>query len=622
MSIFNDTDTSYRTPYEPPPAASRMAGVRFGNTRDVIVLWSGESDEISEYVRGLLFIAVVTFVIFVTWGLLLCIFMCLGRDRVGALSGRPFEREAPLEERNNSKKQDDDEATKNRKDLYKSGDAWNSMATRSRIVFLFSGLVVITFSILLATRGLTELQTTVDTVHDSSVVVQKITEEGREIINTGLRDLRSRAASVRITLLNELNRDIFCPGDPSLENSDIGLEVRKHVDSAMELLEELENFQDGRLADFDEALLSVEDAADSVEQTSDETDLLGWKSMILLIPYTVIAALLMSATVMAFFDVSFPVLDILINFLLLPTFIVMTSGACVLASLTAIVAAVNSDFCLPGGNETASPDENVVGIMFAEGYVEDDFELQMVRYFAEQCTSDTNPFAPLISYVPEMRDNQLALNEVVKILRDEDQLAELSLYCNREFTALDAQIDNMNVILTVLIDSLTRLLDLVSCQRIIPIYTDTIYDAACDYSTKAMFWIFCCAIVLGTFGLIMITLRASFKLSVDAKPETAPVSASPKKKSDEDRGLKEHGSPASPVQATPYAAVHPPEEAPPGEIRVNPNDDDVYTSYTGHVSTESTPFPREYVPPLTRGTHYMDDNTVVREKKASAVDVD
>lgn len=41
-----------------------MAGVRFGNTQDVVVLWNGDSDEISEYIRGLIFIATVTFVIF------------------------------------------------------------------------------------------------------------------------------------------------------------------------------------------------------------------------------------------------------------------------------------------------------------------------------------------------------------------------------------------------------------------------------------------------------------------------------------------------------------------------------------------------------------------------------
>lgn len=385
-----------------PPAASRMAGVRFGNTRDVIVLWSGESDEISEYVRGLLFIAVVTFVIFATWGFLLCIFMCLGKGRVGALSGRPFERVVPVEERTKRKEDDPDTAGKKRRDLYKSGDAWNSTATRSRLVFLFSGLVVITFSILLVTRGLTELQTTVDTVHDSSVVVQKITAEGREIIGTGLRSLQSRAASVRRALLNELNRDLFCPGDPTLENSGIGQDVREQVDYAMNMLEELENFQDGRLADFEESLLSVQDAANSVEQTSDETDLLGWKSMILLIPYTIICALLMAGTVMAFFDVSFTGLSCMIDYLLLPIFIIMTAGACVLASLTALAAGVNSDFCLPGGDENASPDENVVGIMFAEGYVEEDFELQMVRYFAEQCSSETNPFEPLETYIYEM----------------------------------------------------------------------------------------------------------------------------------------------------------------------------------------------------------------------------
>ena len=41
-----------------------MAGVRFGNTRDVVVLWNGDDEEVSEYVRGLIFIGTVTFVMF------------------------------------------------------------------------------------------------------------------------------------------------------------------------------------------------------------------------------------------------------------------------------------------------------------------------------------------------------------------------------------------------------------------------------------------------------------------------------------------------------------------------------------------------------------------------------
>ena len=258
-----------------------------------------------------------------------------------------------------------------------------------------------------------------------------------------------------------------------MENSEFGPEVRDQVDKTVEMLKTLENFQDKRLTDFEESLQNVQDAANSVEKTSDETDFLGWKSMILLIPYTVITALLMSACVMAFFDVSFYGLTAMIHWCLLPIFVIMTIGACVLAAMTAMAAGVNSDFCLPGGNPSASPDENIVGIMLAEGYQEEDFELQMVRYFVEQCTSEENPFAPLTEYLPELKDNQFALNEVVKFLRDGGRLAALSLYCNREFNALDEQIDNMNIILTILIESLTRVLDLVSCRRIVPIYTDT-----------------------------------------------------------------------------------------------------------------------------------------------------
>lgn len=41
-----------------------MAGVRFGNTRDVVVLWNGDDEEVSEYVRGLIFIGTVTALMF------------------------------------------------------------------------------------------------------------------------------------------------------------------------------------------------------------------------------------------------------------------------------------------------------------------------------------------------------------------------------------------------------------------------------------------------------------------------------------------------------------------------------------------------------------------------------
>lgn len=334
--------------------------------------------------------------------------MCLGKERVNFLSGRPFERPQPSdlrEEREGGEKPRSPSDKPKRNELYSRGDPWGSEPTRVRIVFLFSGVVVITFAILLVTRGLTELQTTVETVNKGAKVMKSITAEGREIISTGMLDLNFRAENVRSTLLNELERDMFCPADPSMENSDTGREVRDHIDSVVHLLGELQDFQDKDLNDFEESLLSVYDASNSVEKNSDDTDFIGWKSMILLLPYTIVTALLMSATAMAFFDVSMPGLSRLINWVLLPLFILMTVGACLLASFTAVGAGMNSDFCLPGGDETASPDENVVAIMLAEGYVEDEFELRMVKFFVEQCvdinTAD-DPFRALRNYLPNM----------------------------------------------------------------------------------------------------------------------------------------------------------------------------------------------------------------------------
>ena len=263
---------------------------------------------------------------------------------MGAFSGRPFDRDVPLTPLDREDTKDLPNIPKKKKtDLYKSGDSCNSLPTCSRLVFLFSGLVVIIFSILLVTRGLTELQTSVDTVHESSIVVQEITVEGRDIIVNGLTDLKNRALDVRHTLVNELNRDLFCPGDPSMKKSKVGQEVQSQLDSAVSSLKKLGDFQDERLTDFEESLLNIQNAARSVERTSDETNFVGWKSMMVVLPFTIITSLLMASAVMALFDVSFVGLPCLIDWFLLPVFIFLISAACVLASFSALVAGANSD---------------------------------------------------------------------------------------------------------------------------------------------------------------------------------------------------------------------------------------------------------------------------------------
>ena len=79
-----------------------------------------------------------------------------------------------------------------------------------------------------------------------------------------------------------------------------------------------------------------------------------------------------------------------------------------------------------------------------------------------------------------------------------------------------------------------------------------------------------------------------------------------------------------PVHATPYGSPRPQsprKEAPVGEIHVDDSmNDDVYTAFTP-ISNESIPQQREY---RRRGSrrNRPDDDTVTREKKANAIDVD
>lgn len=93
-------------------------------------------------------------------------------------------------------------------------------------------------------------------------------------------------------------------------------------------------------------------------------------------------------------------------------------------------------------------------------------------------------------------------------------LAALSTYCNRDFGTIDATVTQMETIVNSLLTAVNQTLDLVACQRIVPIYDQAMYDGACEYSVMAVFWVFSSALIMGTFGLLMILFRAAYKPTI------------------------------------------------------------------------------------------------------------
>ena len=137
----------------------------------------------------------------------------------------------------------------------------------------------------------------------------------------------------------------------------------------------------------------------------------------------------------------------------------------------------------------------------------------------------------------------------------------LALYCNREYDSVDTLLDEMNALISTLLDALQRTIDLISCERIVPIYHRAIYDGTCQYSVSAMFWIFSAALLMGFFGIIMILTRAAYK-PTEYDTTGAPMAKlyddnEPDLIVDDDGNIQPQYSPRKSNSSTPYSFTPP-----------------------------------------------------------------
>jgi hypothetical protein len=125
---------------------------------------------------------------------------------------------------------------------------------------------------------------------------------------------------------------------------------------------------------------------------------------------------------------------------------------------------------------------------------------------------------------------QVAAQETVRQLSDTIayvDVVDLSFRCGRDFEPIASSLDVMMNILSGLEKSARSGLNLLSCERIVPIYTDIVYEGTCDHSVTGLSWMFACLLIVATMGMIMITLRSSFQNSRLESDDT-------KKRSDDD----------------------------------------------------------------------------------------
>lgn len=271
-----------------------------------------------------------------------------------------------------------------------------------RGIFLFCGFVYILFSVLLVTNGVTNLQSSVQGLANGAREVSALSEEASQILSDGLEKLGDLAVQVRATLSEQFQQGTFCPADPTLENSELGREISTQADEAILLLDQIGDFSRDNVTELEESIERVQKGAQDTSNVTENIDVNDWESLIILIPFIIIPALLMAACTMAFFDVTFPYLDCTVNWVLIPIFILMTTGAVVVCAGMTIAAGANADWCLPSG-EDSSPDDTILQILEIEGYTRESKILQIIKYYIDQCTSeDEDPFLFLNTFRDEM----------------------------------------------------------------------------------------------------------------------------------------------------------------------------------------------------------------------------
>ena len=415
--------------------------IRFGHSDNLTALFEDGvgQQEAEDYVMGLIFVGAIILGFFVLWGIFLMIFMCIGH-RVGYLSGAPFLRandeyhkdvdldedhhDLHLDEANGSvanpsSRYNADYGIGAPVSIYptgptqtgepevvplRNGDGWKSKPSIFRIIFIVSGVICIAFGLLLVTQGVTNLQTTINTVDARATDLNRLASSTVVVIRRGMRDLTATAQTLRTIIVNDMGDDAdFCPADPELSLTDTGREVKETKDDVINVLESLGDFQDALLAQLEDAMDVIVDGTDEVLNESDQFELNGWESLIVVIPYTVFPSLMIVAALLALFDVSSNTYSCVINWFVLPVFVLMTVVAFVFAGSMSIAAGVNTDFCLPGGRTDSSPDSSLLSIMEARDFNRDSIEYKVANFYISQCANGVeDPWLEVREYEPQL----------------------------------------------------------------------------------------------------------------------------------------------------------------------------------------------------------------------------
>jgi hypothetical protein len=280
---------------------------RFGHGNDFSAVFSNSSQDQSDYLWGLTFAGAFILAVFLAWTILLLILKCLGKDRVGFLSGSAFTTDAP-------------------RPFY------------IRITFVSACICFIVFTVLCVTEGVTNLYSAVYEVGESNQEVQSILEQAN-YISLSLMSIGKSTASIRDELTKNLGD--FCPAQPDLATlTDVDLDAL--ATQAIEYLNDLGDFIENDVAAMSESISDALATSQIVEDGVNTIQANDWQSLLILIPNLTLAFLMLVGVTLAWCKKSGFIFTRVLAYGILPLFFIATAAAYFGSAFSAFSAVANA----------------------------------------------------------------------------------------------------------------------------------------------------------------------------------------------------------------------------------------------------------------------------------------
>lgn len=347
---------------------------RFSHSSDFSKLMGDSPDD---YFLGLLFIGTFICSVFVFWGIIIFILKCIGPKHVGVLAGFPFREEG-------------------------------QKSVAGRMILSVSAWMMIAATIVLITKGLTELQSLSDTVGMTNYDIKMIEKEVQQIVTT-LQVVSAKTTPIRDELVDFLKRDI-CPLEPGSDTED---QVRSVGEDTYDAMIELDDFIEGYLNDVGSGVNQTTKFTDGIQGIVDMAQFTNnWKVSAVMFPYFIVPAFILVAVCMGWFDVFNEGFYTFITWMVLPMLILLTIFAIITSGWLVIFLQGNTDLCMPSPENTILNILNTVeldpdssdGEPKDENGPSDNFFFDVMIFYTQQCTT-ANPWQFMEGHYADLVSN-------------------------------------------------------------------------------------------------------------------------------------------------------------------------------------------------------------------------